>query len=280
LTAIAKALARTAAALGSKDVEDPAFEARVLVEEVLGVAPGRLPTLTGRHLTAPEERRLTWAVARRNAGVPLQYVIGRWDFHGMPVALARGVLIPRPETEVVLEHALARIPQAARGRAVDMGSGSGILAVALAKHRPGLAVEAWDLSDEAVRLTRRNARLARVDVAARRADLRSEPLPDRSLAVILSNPPYIASGEIAGLDASVRDHEPRLALDGGPDGLEAVRWVLDRAARALEPGGLVVIEIGADQGERAREEALARGAHDVEVARDLAGRWRALSGRW
>lgn len=277
---VADALAHTAAALVSKDVEEPAFEARVLLEEVLGVAPGRLLLAPERRLTPAEERLLAWAVARRNAGVPLQYVLGRWEFHGMPVAVARGVLIPRPETEVVLEHALARIPADARGRAVDMGCGSGVLAVGLARHRPGLAVEAWDLSPDAVRLTRHNARLARVDVRAKLADLRSEPLEDSSVRAILSNPPYIASGAIPALDASVRDHEPHLALDGGADGLESVRWVLDRARRALEPGGVVVIEIGADQGETARAEALARGGREVEVARDLAGRWRVLSVRW
>jgi len=256
----------------------PEFEHRVILEEVLEVAPGRLPR--NIVLNPFQQRLVDIAVAQRLAGVPLQYVIGRWEFCGLSIALERGVLIPRPETEGLVEEVLARVPADARGIAVDLGTGTGAIALAVAHARPGMEVRAWDVNPRAARLARRNARLTRIPIHVEEADLRSAPLPARGVALIASNPPYIAHAEIAQLDTSVRDHESHLALDGGPDGLDLVRAVLARAAEALAPGGLAALEIGWDQGPRALEAARAAGATHVEVRPDLAGKDRVLLARW
>lgn len=254
----------------------------MILEEALDAGPGRLFRLPGDRRVSPGETALIdRALKQRAAGVPLQYVIGRWEFCGFEIALERGVLIPRPETEELVEAVLGRVPLDARGNALDLGTGTGAIAIALASARPGLSFTAWDLDPRAVRLARRNARLSGLASRIRvvEADLRTARIEPGSLALLVSNPPYIPSKDIPGLDASVRLHESHLALDGGADGFDSITAVLDRARQALAPGALVALEMGHDQAARARALAQERGLVAVEVLVDMAGKDRMLVAR-
>ena len=240
-------------------------------------------------LIAHHERPLTPAqldqyqalVRRRAANYPLPYLTGRIEFYGLEFEVTPDVLIPRPETETLVDLALRRRP----ARVVDVGTGSGCIAVSLAVHLPEVTVYAVDVSPAALAIARRNAE--RHGVAERVRLLAGDllgPLPG-PLDLIVSNPPYVPTDERAALPASVRDHEPRLALDGGPDGLALVRRLLAQAPAVLRnpapvtgcPGGGLLIEIGANQGEAASRLARAFFPHaTVRVHPDLAGRDRVL----
>jgi release factor glutamine methyltransferase len=223
----------------------------------------------------PETQRADYQtlVRRRAAGFPLPYLTGRIEFYGLDIAVTPDVLIPRPETETLVDRALEYHPQTA----VDVGTGSGCVAIALAIRQPGVRVYATDLSASALRVAAVNVR--RHEVQAQlylvRCDL-AGPLRG-PFDLIISNPPYVATEEWPSLPESVRRHEPRLALDGGPGGLKTIRRLLAAAPRLLEPGGSLLIEIGAAQGRTAT--ALARALLPqarIVLHRDLSGWDRVL----
>jgi release factor glutamine methyltransferase len=256
---------------------DDRTEARRLVEEASGFdisqALDRAPTArTAAHFDA----MLEW----RAAGEPLQYVLGSWGFRTLDVFVDGRVLIPRPETEVVVEHALSLIDEVGARVVVDLGTGSGAIALSLAVERPGLAVWATDVSRDALDVARAN--LAGIGRAAARVRLAEgdwfDALPSElagTIDVVVANPPYV--GEREELPADVAGWEPRDALIAGPSGLEAVAAILAAAPAWLAPGGGVVLEIGETQHARVLELAEAFGRADVRP--DLAGRPRALVAR-
>ncbi|MFN3762142.1 MAG: peptide chain release factor N(5)-glutamine methyltransferase, partial [Anaerolineae bacterium] len=264
---------REGAALLAPITETARLEAEVLLAHVTGLTRTALLAHPERPLTADEQAHYQDLLARRRAGVPLPYLTGRIEFCGLEFIVTPEVLIPRPETETLVERALARDPRTV----VDVGTGSGCVAVALAVRLPRARVYATDLSRAALRVAAINAH--RHGVADRihflQADLAS-PLKG-PVDLVVSNPPYVAEEEWASLPESVREHEPRLALDGGPGGLRVIRRLLADAARLLCPGGAVLVEIGAAQGPAVA--ALARAAFpkaQVRVHPDLAGRDRIL----
>ncbi|MBC7226309.1 MAG: peptide chain release factor N(5)-glutamine methyltransferase [Thermoflexales bacterium] len=253
--------------------ETARLEAEVLLAHATGLTRTALLAHPERPLTAEERARYQDLLARRRAGVPLPYLTGRAEFFGLEFVLTPEVLIPRPETETLVERALAWDPRTV----VDVGTGSGCVAVALAVQLPRACIYATDLSRAALRVAAMNAR--RHGVADRihflQADLAS---PIRGpVDLVVSNPPYVAEEEWASLPESVREHEPRLALDGGPGGLRVIRRLLADAARLLRSGGALLVEMGAGQGLAAV--ALARTtfptAH-IRIHPDLAGRDRIL----
>jgi release factor glutamine methyltransferase len=269
---IAAALRGGAAWLASI-TEAPRLEAEILLAHVTGLSRTVLLAHPERSLTADERARYEDLLARRRAGVPLPYLTGRVEFFGLEFVVTPAVLIPRPETETLVERALEWAPRTA----VDVGTGSGCVAVALAVRLPRARIYATDLSRAALRVAAENAR--RHGVADRihflQADLAS-PLRG-PVDILVSNPPYVAEEEWASLPQSVREHEPRLALDGGPGGLRVVRRLLADAARLLRPGRALLVEIGAGQGADAA--ALARAAFPrayIRIHPDLAGRDRVL----
>jgi release factor glutamine methyltransferase len=212
-------------------------------------------------------------VRRRASGYPLPYLTGRVEFYGLEFEVTPDVLIPRPETETLVELALARRP----ATVADVGTGSGCIAVALAVHLPEAAVCAIEISPAALAVAQRNAE--RHGVVERVRFLVGDVLNPRPgpVDLIVSNPPYIPTSTCASLPTSVRDHEPRLALDGGPDGLAIVRQLLTQAPAILNPGGGILIEIGAGQGEAASHLAHTLFPRaTVRVHPDLAGRDRVL----
>jgi release factor glutamine methyltransferase len=218
-------------------------------------------------------------LGRRLAGEPLQYLLCSAEFHGLPLAVGPGVLIPRPETEGLV--ALAREHYPGHGAVCDLCTGCGAVALALAAELPP-AAQVWgvDLSPAALHYARRNAAaLGLASTVFLEGDLLGPVPPTVRFALVTANPPYIDSAACAQLPAEVRAFEPRRALDGGPDGLDLVRRLAADVPARLLAGGWFLCEIGHDQGEPARNLLRAAGFLDVEVSRDAFGRDRHLAGR-
>jgi release factor glutamine methyltransferase len=242
---------------------------------------------------AVDEPALRAMVARRAAGEPLQYVIGWAPFGRLRLRVGPGVFVPRPETEGLADRAAARLraapaplegsgePQSGapvRPVAVDICTGSGAIACFLAAEVPGARVLATELDPGALAWAVENAERHGVELLAGDLDA---PLPAElagRVGVLCANVPYVPSGAIATLPGDVRDHEPRLALDGGPDGLDVLRRLVPRAGRWLAPGGALLCEIGEDQAEAAMALLAAAGLVEVAVHPDLVGRDRVVEG--
>lgn len=260
-----------------QDVADrPHLEAERLLAMVLAVERIALLAHPEWKLTQPQIQRFRRIVARRASGEPLPYILGYAEFFGLRFVVTPDVLIPRPETELLVERALEWLQHHPDATVVDVGTGSGCIAIALAVACPDLRIYATDLSAAALAIARTNAR--RHDVSARVTWLQSDlmvPLQG-PLDLILSNPPYVTEREWHDLAVSVR-HEPRLALVSGPQGLDAVGRLLDLARTRLASSGALLVEIGETQEEAVR--ALARTAFPnarLSVLPDLAGRPRLL----
>jgi release factor glutamine methyltransferase len=251
-------------------------EAEILVSAVTGILRGRLFLAMDEDI-GDAEGRLVPLIARRVVGEPLQYVLGAWDFFGREFLLSPDTLIPRPETEGLAERAVAALRRSpmARPLALDVGTGSGAIAVTLAAEVPAARVVATDISPGALRKARENAE--RHGVAARvlpiRCDLLSALKCGGRFAVVVSNPPYVAEGEWPLLPTEVRDHEPPGALLAGRDGLSVLRPLVAGAAGLLSPGGELWCEIGASQGE-AMSSLPCGSLRPLGVFPDLAGRDR------
>ena len=241
-----------------------------------------ITTVTQRlTLSTRDEARLECLAARVAAGEPLQYVLGEAWFWGRCFKVDRRALIPRPETEELVQRVLddAELWRKPRPVMADVGVGTGCMVLTLAAERPQAELLGLDICPDALALARENE--VRLGLAGRvrwcQADL-LEGVPPGSLDAVVSNPPYIASGEIATLAEEVRAHEPRRALDGGVDGLDLVRRLIAQAVLALRPGGRVWMEIGDEQGESARHLLATAGLVQVETRRDLAGKPRMVEG--
>ena len=228
---------------------------------------------------APDEDALRAMVARRVAGEPLQYVIGWAPFGRLRLAVGPGVFVPRPETEGLADRAAAFLRSRPEPRtAVDLCAGSGAIACFLAAEVPGARVLATELDPGALAWAGVNAERFGVELLAGDLD---EPLPAElagRLDVLCANVPYVPTGAIATLPVDVRDHEPRLSLDGGPDGLDVFRRLAGRATHWLAPGGALFGEIGEDQAEAAAALLAAAGLAEVAIHQDLVGRDRIVEG--
>jgi release factor glutamine methyltransferase len=215
--------------------------------------------------------------ARRRAGEPLAYVTGQREFYGLPLLVTPEVLIPRPETEHLVDLVLQRIPRESRMSVLELGTGCGAIAIALARERPDLNVTATDLSEGALEVARGNARSCAVQVHFARSDWFEGLAPGR-FDLVVSNPPYVAAGD-AHLDRGDLRFEPRLALVGGEDGLACIRTIAERARDRIRYGGWLLLEHGYDQGDRCVELLRALGYADAEDFDDLAGIPRVCVGR-
>jgi release factor glutamine methyltransferase len=264
------------------EADEARLEAEVLLRHVLGIDRAGFLARRNDDLSPEAAARLSALLQRRLAREPLAYITGQREFYGLDFFVDRRVLIPRPETEGLVERALARVPNSAQSSELwpviaDVGTGSGCIAVALAVHLPAACILATDVSAEALALAQQNARRHGVDrrITFLHGDL-LDPLTEK-VDVIVSNPPYIASAQLEGLQAEISRYEPRAALDGGPDGLDVIRRLLGQAPGRINPGGLLGIEIGDGLGREAAR--LARAAFPgaiVCVENDLAGLERYL----
>ena len=256
------------------------LEVELLLGRVLGLDRIGLIMQSERALTPSELATFRELFKRRRAGEPVAYLLGEREFYGILLRVDARVLIPRPDSERLVEVALERTRlRSMRGMALDLCTGSGCVAIAFARQRPTWSVTGSDISEDALQVARGNAHRTG---AVRNLRLLQGSLfaavPGERFDLISGNPPYIPSAEIAGLPVDVRDFEPRLALDGGADGLELVREIAAQAASHLTLGGLLALEIGADQGAAALAILQQRGYTEVELARDLGGRDRVVSG--
>ncbi|HET7489308.1 MAG TPA: peptide chain release factor N(5)-glutamine methyltransferase [Acidimicrobiales bacterium] len=225
-------------------------------------------------------------VKRREAGEPLQYVLGVWGFRTLDLYVDRRVLIPRPETEIVVEVALAELRRLGRPAplAVDLGTGSGAIALSLVREVPGAEVWAVDRSPDALAVARANlAGLGRAAASVRLAEgtwfAALPPILRGTVDLVVSNPPYVAEGEVDDLPPEVAHYEPRAALVAGPTGLEDVAAIVEEAPAWLNRPGALVVEIAPHQRAAAAALAEAAGFDEVDVRADLAGRARVLVGR-
>lgn len=246
----------------------PRLEARMLLERAAAIGRTRQSTWPDLEVPPDDAARFDSLVARRQAGEPMAYLVGVREFFGRDFRVAPGVLIPRPETELLVEYALTRLPPHAS--CLDMGTGSGAIAVSLALERPDIDMTALDVSADALAIASGNAR----DLGARCRFLLSDWYAGleagATFDLIVSNPPYIASGD-PHLDAGDLRFEPPGALTDFGDGLTAIRSVVAGAVVRLRPGGWLVIEHGFDQGEACRALLRAAGLDRVDTLRDLAG---------
>lgn len=249
---------------------------RILLGHALGLDRVGLITQSERLLTAAEAAAFASLVARRQAGEPVAYLIGQREFFGLPLTVNSDVLIPRPDTELLVELALARL--APGGAVLDMGTGSGAIAVALAHTRPDAQVSALDVSAPALAVARQNAAIhgARVDFL--RSDWYGALAHHARFGLIVSNPPYIASGDRHLTEGDLR-FEPPGALTDHADGLSALRRIVAGAAAHLAPGGWLLLEHGYDQAAAVRALLAAAGFAEVQSWRDLADIERCSGGR-
>lgn len=258
-------------------------EAEALVIAALGLRRSVLYQTPQRELTADESSQISRWLAQRRQGVPLAYLTGFRDFWSLSLAVTPDVLIPRPETELLVEQALVcgRDRQRKIGRplqVLELGTGSGAVALALASEQPDWRLVATDVSPAALNIAQRNSQsLAICNVEFIGGDW-FKPLTELSFDLIISNPPYVAIDESCLAGDSLR-HEPQLALTPGPDPLTALRHIIVTACQHLQDGGWLLLEHGSTQAEAVRAELLRNGYTAVDSHADLAGHWRISGGR-
>ncbi|UNK18121.1 peptide chain release factor N(5)-glutamine methyltransferase [Paenibacillus sp. N3/727] len=229
-------------------VLEPQRNAQLLLEFVLGL------TGTAYYMALPEifpeDRRKAWeeAVNRKGDGVPAQYIIGEQEFYGLPFEVTSAVLIPRPETELLVEAVLKHADTASRLTVLDIGTGSGAIGVSLALKSPKWQVLASDISPEALQVAQRNAKRLGATVEFRQGNL-LEPFAGLAPDIVVSNPPYIPAEDIEELQPEVRDHEPRTALDGGEDGLNPYRIMMEQLPLLVSAPRIIAFELGMGQAE-------------------------------
>jgi release factor glutamine methyltransferase len=264
----------------ARGIENPRLDAEVIVAFALGIDRTRVIIESLRPLEPAELSLLRDLVRRRRSREPIAYLRGEREFYGRPFRVDARVLIPRPDTEALVDVALERTAHVSLSmRQLDLCTGSGCVAITMARQRPTSRVLATDLSVDALAVARENAyRLGAYNVALLESDLFDRVPAGSRFDVITANPPYIATGEIPELMPDVRDFEPRGALDGGADGLDFVRKIVEQAPPFLEVGGLLALEIGAGEADATRAIFEEHGWGEVRVDRDYGKIERVVSG--
>ena len=272
---IRDAIDRHESALQSAGIEAPRVDVEWMLVHLLGLTRTGLKLEADRLLSPDEEERLEAFVARRARRIPLQHLLGEVDFYGLRLRVDGRVLVPRPETELLAELAIGFLRGVSDPMVLDVGTGSGCLAIALAVNCPGARIDALDISPDALALAMENA--DRHQVSGRILFMEGNgrvSLPAGPYDLIVSNPPYIPTGDLAGLQPEVRDHDPRLALDGGPDGMDFSRALAARGSASLRTTGRMLLEIGDGQAQLVESLLLSRGWVVERTLDDLAGRPR------
>lgn len=312
MTAIDK-LKEVSAFLKSQGIEDAAREAEILITETLRISKSKLYA-DRFEMSEAESKQIDALASRRARREPLQYILGYVEFYGLKIKVGQGVLIPRPETELLAEEVIKAVesykfppragsPVAKRVKSeklkvLDLCTGSGCLALAIAKHFPDAEVYGTDISKDAIRYAKENAELNAIKNVTFLKGSLFEPLSQLlthnssllTFDVIVSNPPYIRSGDMPNLQPEINKWEPRNALDGGEDGLSYYRTILSEAPKYLTPpcppllrggwgGGVIFLEIGEGQAEEVSGIAMQNGFCNISVIKDYAGIERIVAGR-
>lgn len=266
------------ARLKAAGIDSPAIDARLLLEAATGA--GRVEILTDPYRAVPDDQMamLDGYVERRLKREPVSRILGRKAFWKIMLNVTPDVLSPRPDTETLLDIALLAFEPHRVFSVIDLGTGSGAILLAILAERAGATGVGTDVSSEALAVAKENA--ANLDLDGRAAFLRTEwaaGFGDHSFDLVVSNPPYIPSDDIPGLDPEVREHDPILALDGGPDGLMAYRELAPEIRRILKPDGIFAVEIGWDQAAAVRSLFVEAGFEGVRVVKDLGDRNRVVT---
>jgi release factor glutamine methyltransferase len=274
-----RALIDEGAARLQRVADDPRHEAEILLGAALGQSRAYLIAHPERPVLDCEATdRYEAHITRRAHGEPIAYILGEKEFWSLPIAVEPSVLVPRPETELVVERALAHLPTDAPLDVLDLAAGSGAIALAIANERPQCRIVGTDVSADAVSLAIMNAARLGLERVEFHVGSWFEPVVGRRFDLVASNPPYIAEGD-SRVEPTVRRFEPHAALYSGPTGLEALARIAADAPRHLKPGGWLVLEHGDLQGEDVRALLAANGFGSIATHRDLAGCERCTEGR-
>jgi len=253
--------------------DSPALDAEVLLAHTVKCERSIIRAFPERPIAPAARDTFARLIERRRNGEPIAYLVGEREFYSLPICVSAAVLVPRPETELLVEFALSYLPADTTESVLDLGTGSGAIALAIKHERRGARLTGVDVSAAALAVARLNVAALGLTVELLESNW-FEALGDRQFSLIVANPPYVDSSDPA-LNDALR-HEPRIALDGGPDGLDAVRAILGVARGHLTQHGRILIEHGAAQGSRVRQLASAHGYTQTRTLKDLAGRDRAL----
>jgi release factor glutamine methyltransferase len=277
LWTVVKLLEWTSGYFRDKEIDSPRLDAELLLADLLGIGRVDLYLQFDRPLDTKELADFRRRVERRASREPVQYILGEAEFWSLPLKITPQVLVPRADTEVLVEEALKRLEPS--GRALDVGTGSGAIAVALASEREEAIVEAIDICDEALSVARENVLRHGLEERLRlkREDLRA--ISGSNYDLIVSNPPYIPESDLDDLMPEVRDFEPRGALAGGADGLDCYRALAGQAPGLLADGGWLLVEVGCGQAEAVRELFAGAGLGQLFIRDDYAGTPRVVGGR-
>ncbi|HEY2178290.1 MAG TPA: peptide chain release factor N(5)-glutamine methyltransferase [Caulobacteraceae bacterium] len=265
--------------LEAAGIEGPVIDARLLLEAATGASRADILADPRRAVTPEQSAKLDGYLARREGREPVSHILGAKGFWKILLKVTPAVLSPRPDTESILDVVLPMFGEHQAFSVLDLGVGSGAILLAILAERDGARGLGVDVSEEALAVARDNA--AQLGLAGRTAFLRSDwtaGLDADEFDLVVANPPYIPTGEIAALAPEVRDHDPRLALDGGTDGLDAYRALAPQIMRVLKPGGRFALEIGPGQSGAVKALMGKAGAVDLALTNDLAGRERVVSG--
>jgi release factor glutamine methyltransferase len=277
---LVQAWKRARARLQAAGVDAPVIDARLMLEAAAQASRADILTDPHRALRLDQSQALDRFLIRREAREPVSHILGRKGFWTIELTVTPDVLTPRPDTETLVDAVLKSLPEDRAARILDLGVGSGAILLAILAERPLASGVGVDISLPALEVARENAALLKLTDRAQFLHASwTEDQPDAAFDIVVSNPPYIPSGDIDGLEPEVSRHEPRLALDGGADGLDAYRHLAVEILRVLKPGGLFALEIGHDQGAAVEAMMLAAGADPVRLLSDLGGRDRAVFGR-
>jgi release factor glutamine methyltransferase len=276
---LAEVLRRSTGYLEQHGSPTPRLDAELLLVHGLGLSRIELYTQHQRPLNDDELAACRELVRRRGLREPVAYVIGSWGFRGLDLAVDARVLVPRPETELLVDRCLELLDGVERPRVVDVGTGSGAIALSLKSERPDAEVVACDISQDALDVAAANAARLGLDVELHISDLLAQ-VPGDGFRLVVSNPPYVSEREMADLEPEVAEHEPRLATVAGPDGFEIYRRLLPEAAGRLVDGGSLALECGGGQAPALVSELAAAGYGQAGIDPDLAGIERVVWAPW
>ena len=279
MTTLVKAWKAGGDRLKAIGIDQPAIDARLMLESAAGVSRLEIVTDPYREITAEQEAVYDSYLDRRSRREPVSLILGRKGFWKIMLNVNSSVLTPRPESEVIVDEALKAFPEHMAFSILDLGVGSGAILLSILAERPAAKGLGVDISEDALAVARENA--ANLDLDGRTALLRGDwtaGLGDAGFDLVVANPPYIPSAVIETLDPEVRDHDPRLALDGGEDGLDPYRVLAPEILRVLKPGGMFAVEIGYDQSVAVEALFRAAGAAGVRTIKDLGLRDRVVAG--
>ena len=272
----------TRARLRKAGVDNAQLEAREIVCYAADKSREQFYRDMSLYVSAELERRVDELVQRRLAGEPVAYIIGEWEFYGLPMDVSHDVLIPRMDTEVLAERGILKARESGEGaRVLDLCAGSGCVGLAVAANAPACRVVLGELSEGALRVCKQNVRRNELNARVTCLSVNAMEPPSSALwdfDVSVCNPPYIPTGDIEQLDISVRDYEPRMALDGGEDGLDFYRFIAAKWKSALRLGGTLIFEVGIGQAPAVEDILAQNGFEDIKTTADTQGIWRVVEG--